>query len=743
MEVTQLEGWLLKRGEGYVDPDDNDGNNNATSPSNGKGGSESNQPSSSANANSHNTASQATGANGGSNNGANAAQNQAVGEDGKPLLAKKKKSIFGKEFQLPESAAQSVAETAEAAIALAKAKYNDIRAAGTAEKKRFFRLVSIELPKDASLNTTTNAANKPKGLLKYFSREKCDPSSLKGTIPLTDETEVFLLPNDTVIKLVTPGRTYFLRPEGDRSSALARATAARWVHAIDTEIRRLYVFSTTSAKKASAEVGRTGSSNGTGVTSQPSSPRKKFAKQLLKQESLVFNQEEEDPLPTDLESLLKDPKHRKEFHKFCENALGAESMDFMDALDVYDKLKDPAKKLEACDHIIKVFIEQDGEKQVNISSEQRHQIIKLYNKKGPKDPPPKGLFDEARFEVFKLLEKNFFKRFLKELEKKTGAFTALFGLFGLDGWNAVVSHFGTVMTDHERTLLGLKLRLQRAEAQQNAIEESLRESLIVSTTVASTTTAALRRTYASINMQIGALSLFSEELKEEVIKPMTELSLKVKTDLDAIVKSVAEPVGNLEFIRKLIAAANVRAKRAQEVVDSLAWDQATGVNPNATQSGASIAGSVESPQAVPKGGKRQSFGAAVKQNMQAAFKIAKDKLDANGQQPEVVEEVLSPEEELKAAKNEIVECEKAQETCEENMTKAFEAALDKLESLELYRLETTKKILRHAALAEHELFKTMKRVLEEMGNASRKIDAASDIKAISNALLTPNKPIMS
>lgn len=105
---------------------------------------------------------------------------------------------------------------------------------GSAEKKRYFELLTLAADQDKP----------PKAELRYYSKTKPEGAP-KGTVLLNTKMRVELTNHSTVL-LITPSRTYYLRPlmkgEEDASSAKARVTAGKWIHALEFAIEGLKAF---------------------------------------------------------------------------------------------------------------------------------------------------------------------------------------------------------------------------------------------------------------------------------------------------------------------------------------------------------------------------------------------------------------------------------------------------------------------------------------------------------------------
>jgi len=115
---------------------------------------------------------------------------------------------------------------------------------GSGEKKRYFALVT-RAPENGK---------GPRAELRYFATQRDPEAPSKGNIQLNVHMRVELYGHSTIC-LVTLGRTYYLRPDksnGDPSSALARVTAGKWIHALQFAIDALRAWELAPSEDVSA-----------------------------------------------------------------------------------------------------------------------------------------------------------------------------------------------------------------------------------------------------------------------------------------------------------------------------------------------------------------------------------------------------------------------------------------------------------------------------------------------------------
>jgi hypothetical protein len=442
--------------------------------------------------------------------------------------------------------------------------------AGKSEKKRFFKLVRIEekgpgnslLPPSAMKLLDTHRDKSSGGgggggpnktvELRYYAKADAPDESIKGFIPLTAECELKTTVGETTLKLVTPGRSYYLRPEGDSDSAQAQTTALQWADAIRRELRLLW-----AADHAFKSNARGLSSPGIMST------------RLTRGESVNiadFNADAPD-LPTSLDEVLNNTQNLAEFKQFLETALASENIEFYEAIEALSKKQPGSEDFRiACEGILKEFVSSNSSREVNLSSGQRARLLEMGKNPGKMKWQD---FIEAKTEIVKLMDENFFKRFLRDATDRTGAFSALYATLGWDGFVAVLNHFGPVKTDLDRTIIALKSTVSRVQAQIDVLQASLaRQSRDVAVISETGLSQAIISSYALQTARLEALLTYCDELRTEVVKKLEDFKKKLETDLDLILKRIAEPRGVIQSARKLLDEAKVDFEKVRNNTSS-------------------------------------------------------------------------------------------------------------------------------------------------------------------------------
>lgn len=451
--------------------------------------------------------------------------------------------------------------------------------AGKSEKRRFFRLVrqaidpvlaagpgagrpGLALPPGALRMAAATPVPTAAAELRYYSREisAAEPvansgeASLKGTIRLTHNCTLAPSRDDASLKLVTPGRSYFLRPDAPPESAQAKTDTSQWSDALRRELRALW-----TAEHAKQSSSRVMSMNMPGGLASPGSF---YSRRLTRGESNLGEVAElEREMPSTLEEVLLSPADRAEFREFLSTALAVENLDFYEAVEELANKGGTKVDAEACERILREFVRAGAPREVNLSSGQRARLVEL-----GKTPAKMTVqaFAESKGEIFKLMEENFFKRFLRDAIDRTGAFSALYATQGFDGFNSVLEHFGPVKTDLDRTIATLRSTADRVQAQIAVLGESLASrSRDVAVPSQPGVARAVAETYALAVARLDALTSYHDELRTEVVAPLEAFRVKLQTDLDVIVRPVAQPLHALREARRFVDEAKAAFERVR------------------------------------------------------------------------------------------------------------------------------------------------------------------------------------
>jgi hypothetical protein len=81
-------------------------------------------------------------------------------------------------------------------------------------------------------------------------------------------------------------------------------------------------------------------------------------------------------------------------------------------------------------------------------------------------------------------------------------------------------------------------------------------------------------------------------------------------------------------------------------------------------------------------------------------------------------------------KKQLMDCEAAMEHCENVQSKPIEAAMSKLESLELYRIEEQTRIIRHAVLAENMLLQDLKTACADLEACAKALNVDAEVQQL-------------
>lgn len=526
---------------------------------------------------------------------------------------------------------------------------------------------------------------------------------IRGRIVLTDAAEVSLLDSGEV-KILVPGKSLFVRPN-ERNASENKVTGGMWYSALRSAVKDIWQWQ--NRQEGAGAGSRSGayshrSDGATGV----------------------------DPCPETLDAVLASPLHRRHFQQFCEFSHGAENLIFFDLVSEYEAKCDAVLSAKARGtgtskgkgsgdgdgngkagkltrqntqpslvarlrrmsgkrpmvpkdirllgrEIIDRFVREAAAEQVNLSYATRLGIMEAFDEFGDKALTP-DIFSKAQQEIFELLDVNYFLRFYREEMRKTGAFSLLYGNHGLKGYEAVIAHFGLVKTDLSRLLASYTLRKDQVEAQLGVLRQSLHVSHDVAVPAMATSGNALMQLYRAGAVQIQGLTEFSMQLNDHVLFPLTWLSKAIQIQLEQVIDA-----DSLTIDTKRQAATDLDAMhRREQDLDVLSqmhmMDQLT------TSEGEQL----------------------LKKHAVAPGEIEK---------------------ELATAKSAVPALELSLARASKLQDDSVIDSLDKLESLEIYRLEAQQKAARHAAEAEKHLFATLNADSLASLNVFDKFDVGKDI----------------
>ena len=553
------------------------------------------------------------------------------------------------------------------------------------ERKRYFVITTRTDPPRAML---TYCSKKPifvknhddsTNLMKKAFQQEVNNSTIRGSIELNDTTGVKLLGDE--LSLVVPGKTYFVRPLGKgKTMAELKIEAGQWYTAIRRAIKDTWQL---QMNRRSGEP----------------SLRNSTTTDLV-------------DCPDSLEGVLESGVHRKNFKLFCEFNHASENIAFYEKVEEYqakfaaiqsDKkggakatskrnsltanlgrlstkrmAKVPKDLIFLGKEIVASHVKQGGDQQVNLSDGNRVKIMDRVKKEGDKAFTA-DLFDSAKTEIYNLLESNFFFDFFREEQRKTGCFSQLYGKSGLRGYEVVLGHFGKVKTDLDRLLSVYQLRLDQVEDQLGVLRNALHISNDVALGSFTTTRDAMVQLFRSNALRIQAFTEFKMQLQEHVHFPLTWLKRSIELQLEQIIGKISSKIKAFEESKVSIEESKTRQQDLQ-VLKQLA--------------------------------QLDDFPSDSALEKLKLYNIEQDQIESS----------------LEEAKQAIPVAEMACTRLTKELADLVIDSLDKLERLELHRLESQGRAIQHAVEAEKSFFETLLQESNTATAASDRMNPASDLK---------------
>jgi len=497
---------------------------------------------------------------------------------------------------------------------------------------------------------------------------------IRGRLILNSSTTDVFLVDSGEIKIVVPGKTLVMRP-AEKTLAEAKLTAGQWYAGLRRAIKDVWM-----------EENRTSQ----GV---PSFGRQKSIKSADSQ------------CPDSLEGVLKSTIYRRHFEQFCEYRHGAENLHFFDKVTEFeDKLattmtaaankeKGVVERMRRMSgskqvaipkdvrllgrEILDYHVKEGAPEQVNLSDGSRRRLMDSFKEHGDRCFTP-DFFDKAKSEIFALMETNYFLRFFREEMAKTGVFSSIYAQKGMNGYEAVIAHFGLVKTELYRFLESYTTKLAQVKAEEEILRDALHVSHDVAVPSLLTTRDALLHLYRTDAVRLQAFDEYGRQLDEQVIFPLTWLSKAVQIQLDTTITGDNEARERVNDARALVD----KTKRLEQDLKTIAqYKSMNDLN-------------------------RPEVEELVKRH-NVNVEIVDDQVKQVGQEVARVEHKST----------------QAQQDLEDRIV----SSLDGLERLEIHRLESQQRAVRAALLAEKELFDTLRLNQQASEVLFANIDPPSDM----------------
>jgi len=483
---------------------------------------------------------------------------------------------------------------------------------------------------------------------------------MRGYVTLTDTTEVAMIKDE--LRIVVPGRAYYFMPK-EPSAAESKIVMSQWYTCLKRSIKDIWTWEN---KHKSAQFTPTRKSNLSASLGE---------------------------CPDNLEGVLAHREYRARFKQFCDFSQGIENFDFVSQVELYETIasskrlskrsskRDASSKnaYELAQDIVKCYVNEGSESQVNLSDSQRKVILRIMAKKDPEECGP-ALFEDARAEVLSLMETNYFLRFYREEMRKTGCFTVIYNQHGMRGYQAVLNHFGSVKVDIERLESFYTSKLDSVKGQLEIIRESFQYSHDVALGMFPTITESLSQFYRSNAIRFQGLTEFKIQLDEGVVFPLTWLSKSIALQLEAILDSDNRAM-------QVVKGAKKNTETSKKKLADLLW-----LKDLAKQS------PFEFP--TPEAEERLKLHSV---------------------------EIGTISDEIEQCKMQVSKYEVIEQKCVYEIETHWIESLDKMEAMELRRIESTRRALKHAMEAEHAMNRSLYADTVNVHATIGKIDTTKDI----------------
>lgn len=604
---------------------------------------------------------------------------------------------------------------------------------GKTERKRYFVLLTSKHPRTgATVATLLYFSHKPNlrveekenkdhegGFAKLINAE-ISQLDMKGKITITSNSRVVLV--EGVIRLVVPGRTYYLRPCDENSSAQASIQIGQWVSALNSVIRNIWKGEHQNVRASKLPM----LSNG---------------ETFHHSNSVTLDRDYLEECPDTLEGTLASEKYSKRFEDYLQFNRAEENIDFYNVVTEFQKLHQerggqetpespkkrgmvtptmrlrnrisfrrgdrssfrrgdrlsfrrgqagqntehnvPKEVVAMAKDILNTYILLDSPRQVNISSLQSEQIsMKMKEGKISSD-----IFDAAKQEIFQLMEVNFFMKFYRDEMKRSGGFQVLFNKHDLHGYQQAKLHFGPAKLDVERLLKYYQSTHNRTTDRIKVIGKTLKFSHSAVTPEQETLNKALLTMYSTSAMHIELLASYADELKQHVLVPLQNLVHVVNIR----VENIDETINNAVELVQKTTSEREESRKKSTALGQIARIVSTGTELNQGQMDT-----------------LQKYGVSDVSQVEAAANAASELMKENQM---------------------IVQMYR------DNMNEAVLKALDQMESLELHRLEVMQSAMRFAIVAERDYLCRVRQMLIKERDMVNQIDAERDAHATAIGLV--------
>jgi len=146
-----------------------------------------------------------------------------------------------------------------------------------------------------------------------------------------------------------------------------------------------------------------------------------------------------------------------------------------------------------------------------------------------------------------------------------GTYGSVWSINGLDGYNALIAHFGPVQIDLDRMHSHVKNRVQLLEEQVKVMEDYSKNSAEPVVKLQKSTYYALRALYNDDKSRLDSVDNTRKQLIENILNPLDQLRNDIKSELDSVVTHYRKYTSRLDRVRKavLLSSQEVKEKQAR------------------------------------------------------------------------------------------------------------------------------------------------------------------------------------
>ncbi|KAH9261178.1 hypothetical protein BASA81_000882 [Batrachochytrium salamandrivorans] len=385
------------------------------------------------------------------------------------------------------------------------------------------------------------------------------------------------------------------------------------------------------------------------------------------------------------DQIWLDLTKRQKFQEFLRFSFAEENFLFYQAVEQHIQVEGDFESLQNARDIVNLYVKDSGRLQVNVSSAQRHALLREISLASPLPATVTQLLMDCQKEIYDLMRRNFFFRFqatfeaeqrrAKVLNETHGCFSELLDRYGgVRAFQALATEFDWLRqeTKHVVDLVDARLEMARQHLPTASIT-STRTAVLSSSAQAVGAVLELR------NVETTVLHEYEEEIDQFVRKPLLAMQRNVETGFSGL--------------RSLILPALEGIQRVRETVTKLTQEDSQ-TKQKLNELNASILLLLDRPE----------------QELTTAQDVfAKLQEQANG-----IESHLS-------------DAEVALVSMESSVQTDLQRAFDQLESLVLYWLDTMRDLLQRLVLAEQSMGSRLDLKLSGMLNECCNVDAVGDL----------------